>query len=123
MPLRSFAAVLTLGSLVVVLAAGCSHGTSSTSTASATATATATPAITGNAGAGKQTFAANCSACHGATGVEGGVGPSLKNERARKNQAAAIAWIKDPQPPMPKLYPSPLTDADVANLAAYVESL
>lgn len=101
-----------------MLAAGCSH-----SATTSTAAPTATPVITGNAGAGKQTFVANCSACHGATGVEGGVGPSLKNERSRKNEAAAIAWIEDPQPPMPKLYPSRLTDVDVANLAAYVESL
>jgi mono/diheme cytochrome c family protein len=110
--------VLALGLSACALPA-CSHGGSST----AGATATPAPVITGNAGAGKQTFVANCSACHGATGVEGGVGPSLKNERSRKNEAAAIAWIEDPQPPMPKLYPSPLTDADVANLAAYVESL
>lgn len=119
MPFRPIAVSVILGSLIVAVAAGCSRGTSAASTASPAAT----PIVTGNAGAGRQTFAANCSACHGATGVEGGVGPSLKNERSRKNLAAAIAWIKDPQPPMPKLYPAPLTDADVANLAAYVVSL
>jgi mono/diheme cytochrome c family protein len=119
MPFRSIAASVIAGSLTVVLGAACAHG----APAASTAAATATPVITGNAGAGRQTFAANCSACHGATGVEGGVGPSLKNERSRKNEAAAIAWIEDPQPPMPKLYPSPLTAVDVANLAAYVESL
>jgi mono/diheme cytochrome c family protein len=119
MPFRSIVASVIAGSLVLVLGAACSHGTPAASTSAPAAT----PVITGNAGAGRQTFGANCSACHGATGVEGGVGPSLKNERSRKNEAAAIAWIEDPQPPMPKLYPSPLTDADVANLAAYVESL
>jgi mono/diheme cytochrome c family protein len=102
-----------------VAVAGCSHAGPA-----ATATGTSTPAvIAGDAHAGRQLFAANCAACHGPTGVEGGVGPSLKGERTRKDDAAAIAWIEDPLPPMPKLYPVPLTDADVANLAAYVESL
>jgi mono/diheme cytochrome c family protein len=103
----------------VVVVVGCSHAGPSASTA------TASPAVVvaGDARAGRGLFAANCAACHGASGVEGGVGPSLKNERSRKNDAQAIAWIEDPLPPMPKLYPAPLTDADVANLAAYVESL
>jgi len=73
-------------------------------------------------GHGKQVFAQNCAACHGTSG-EGGAGPSLKGERARKNQAAAIAWIKDPSPPMPKLYPSPLSARDVRDVAAYIETL
>jgi mono/diheme cytochrome c family protein len=103
----------------VVAAAACSRGGSASSTASASPA----PVIAGDARAGRQLFAADCAACHGATGVEGGVGPSLKNERLRKSDAQAIAWIEDPLPPMPKLYPVPLTDADVANLAAYVESL
>jgi mono/diheme cytochrome c family protein len=77
----------------------------------------------GNAAAGKKIFSANCSACHGQTGAEGGVGPSLKNETKRKNLAGIVAWIKNPQPPMPKLYPSPLSASDVNNVAAYVASI
>ena len=73
--------------------------------------------------AGKKLYAANCAACHGATGTEGGVGPSLKGEKAKKDQAATVAWIKDPTAPMPKLYPSPLSEKDVNDVAAYVESL
>lgn len=114
-PRRTLAA---LGACIVALA-GCAHG-SQGSTAPAATPATA---VRGDAHAGQQLFAANCAACHGSTGVEGGVGPSLKNERLKKNDAQAIAWIEDPQPPMPKLYPVPLTATDVANLAAYVESL
>ena len=60
---------------------------------------------------------------HGATGVEGGVGPSLHNEHERKNDDATIAWIENPAPPMPKLYPSVLTQAEVLDVAAYVQSL
>lgn len=77
----------------------------------------------GNVAAGKKIFQANCTACHGATGAEGGVGPSLKNETKRKNYAQIVAWIKNPQPPMPKLYPSPLSATDVNNVAAYVASI
>jgi mono/diheme cytochrome c family protein len=71
---------------------------------------------------GKQLFAANCSGCHGASG-EGGAGPSLHGERGHKNLTQVAAFVKDPQPPMPKLYPTPLSDADVRDVAAYVESL
>ena len=72
---------------------------------------------------GKTIFSANCATCHGATGTEGGVGPSLKNEKSRKNYAQTIAWIHNPTPPMPKLWPSPLNDKDVQDVAAYVQSL
>jgi len=72
---------------------------------------------------GRALFGQNCSSCHGATGTEGGAGPSLAGERSRKNLAAAIAWIENPQPPMPKLYPAPLSQRDVEDVAAYVESL
>jgi ubiquinol-cytochrome c reductase cytochrome c subunit len=77
----------------------------------------------GDATAGKKIFTANCSTCHGATGAEGGVGPSLKNETKRKNYAQIVAWIKNPKPPMPKLYPSPLSAKDVNNVAAYVATI
>lgn len=77
---------------------------------------------TGNAAHGKALFAANCSACHGASG-EGGVGPKLQGEKSRKNLAQVVAQIKNPAPPMPKLYPSPLSDKDVNDLAAFVETL
>jgi mono/diheme cytochrome c family protein len=98
-------------------AAEASGGASPAAEASGAATQTGDPAK------GKQIFAANCASCHGATGTEGGVGPSLKNEKSRKNYAQAIAWIENPQPPMPKLYPSPLSLQDVQNVAAYVETL
>jgi mono/diheme cytochrome c family protein len=80
-------------------------------------------AAMGNAASGKKIFTANCASCHGATGAEGGVGPSLKNETKRKNYAQIVAWIKNPKPPMPKLYPSPLSQKDVDNVAAYVATI
>jgi ubiquinol-cytochrome c reductase cytochrome c subunit len=72
---------------------------------------------------GRMLYAANCAACHGAVGTEGGVGPSLKGEKSRKNHQETVAWIKNPAAPMPKLYPSPLSEKDVNDVAAYVESL
>jgi len=75
-----------------------------------------------NSSHGRQIFMQNCATCHG-TRAEGGVGPSLKNERAKKDLAKAQAWIKNPRPPMPKLYPGTLTEKDVLDVASYVESL
>ena len=71
---------------------------------------------------GKQIYAQNCAACHGASG-QGGVGPSLRNEHLRKDEVTVAAWIKKPPPPMPALYPSVLSDKDVRDVAAFVESL
>ncbi len=71
---------------------------------------------------GQAIFTQNCSSCHGAKG-EGGVGPSLKGEKSRKNYGAAVVWIKNPKPPMPKLYPNPLGEKDVEDVAAFVETL
>ncbi|MDQ2993319.1 MAG: cytochrome c [Candidatus Eremiobacteraeota bacterium] len=79
--------------------------------------------VVGNPERGKTTFAANCAVCHGATGTEGGVGPSLRHERRRMDIANTTSWIEDPEPPMPKLYPTVLSEQDVQDVAAYVDSL
>jgi mono/diheme cytochrome c family protein len=71
---------------------------------------------------GAEVYAANCASCHGASG-QGGAGPSLKNESARKDAAAAAAFVKNPVSPMPKLFPSVLNETDVAAVSAYVETL
>lgn len=71
---------------------------------------------------GHALFSQYCSSCHGAAG-EGSVGPALKGESSRKDLAQAMAFIKEPISPMPKLYPSPLSDADVADVATFIESL
>ncbi|PZR56934.1 MAG: hypothetical protein DLM50_07120 [Candidatus Meridianibacter frigidus] len=71
---------------------------------------------------GKQIYAQNCSSCHGASG-QGGTGPPLRSEHIRKDEAAVILWIKKPAPPMPALYPSVLTEKDVRDVAAFVETL
>ncbi|MDE2571373.1 MAG: cytochrome c [bacterium] len=117
---------LTVGSLIgiacLTLVGLASHG--------ATAAAPSThggivqvAAAMGNVANGKKLFAANCASCHGANG-QGGVGPTLhgqlKNPPMKRTHTALVAWIKNPKPPMPKLYPSPLSAKDVDDLAAYV---
>jgi alcohol dehydrogenase (cytochrome c) len=71
---------------------------------------------------GKAIFAQYCSACHGASG-EGSVGPALKGESTKKSMAEAVSFIKDPKAPMPKLFPAPLSEKDVTDVAQFVETL
>ncbi len=135
-PRRRLWTLLALSALAAALTAGCSkHGAGDASGASSSSEpqASATSIVLhgsspgglaqGDRGRGKFVFSANCARCHGATGTEGGIGPSLRRENERKNYAEAVAWIKDPQPPMLKLYPAPLNETDVENVAAYVETL
>jgi ubiquinol-cytochrome c reductase cytochrome c subunit len=90
--------------------------------AAAAPASTSAPVAGGDALHGRQVYSANCAACHGAD-AQGGVGPALRGERTRKDTAAAIAWIKNPTLPMPKLYPAVISEKDVEDVAAYVESL
>lgn len=86
--------------------------------------ATASPAVLrGDAGRGRTVYTAQCAACHGATGANGPVGPSLAKERKRRSLADVEAIVRDPDPPMPKLYPGTLSERDVKDVSAYVESL
>lgn len=130
--LLTVVAACVLGSLIVT---GCAKSTSSEG-ANASASGpvtdmdnsglkpTAAPAVVmGDPKHGADIFKQNCASCHGTAGAGGGIGPVLKGEKQRKNYSAAIAWIENPQPPMPKLYPSTLTQSDVQDVAAYVESL
>jgi mono/diheme cytochrome c family protein len=71
---------------------------------------------------GQKLYAANCASCHGASGA-GGVGPELHGEKTRKDTVGVIVWIKQPILPMPTLYPKPLSDKDVDDVAAFVETL
>lgn len=77
----------------------------------------------GDKKAGARLFAANCASCHGAQGAGGGIGPSLRDESRRMNFETLASWIEDPEPPMPKLYPVPLSDEQVRDVAAYVQTL
>jgi mono/diheme cytochrome c family protein len=112
--------------MLALIGAGCAksadHATA-TSTTSGPIAVHPAAAGPGDAAHGKAIYADNCSQCHGATGTEGGLGPSLRDERKRKTYAQTITWIEDPVSPMPKLYPSPLSDKDVADVATFVQTL
>jgi len=109
--IRGLAVALTVLACAGPLAACTSRGES-----------TRVPAVSERS-RGKAVFTADCAACHGATGLEGGFGPSLRDERNRMDLATTISWIKDPQPPMAKLYPKFMTNRDVRDVATYVQSL
>jgi mono/diheme cytochrome c family protein len=107
----------TLIIIAAVLAAGCARNAAQTAPPSGTHTPL------GNGSRGAVVFRANCAVCHSTTGAGAGVGPALQNEKQRKSYDQTVAWIEQPDPPMPKLYPAPLSEKDVADVAAYVESL
>jgi mono/diheme cytochrome c family protein len=115
-------ALLAAAAFAATIAAGCAKNSDQSSSTTTTTTSAATAAA--DAAHGKTIFTENCAGCHGATGKEGGVGPSLANEKSKKDYAATVAWIKDPKTTrMPKLYPAPLSEKDVDDVAAYVETL
>ena len=72
---------------------------------------------------GQQVYVRECQACHGARGSGTQIGPSLRNERLRRTYASVRSIVGDPQPPMPKLFPSRMTQNEVDEVSAYVESL
>ncbi|HTJ24686.1 MAG TPA: c-type cytochrome [Candidatus Limnocylindria bacterium] len=80
------------------------------------------PKVAAGVAHGRAVYTQNCASCHGADGA-GGFGPALTRERSRKDLRAAVSFIENPVAPMPKLYPSRLSERDVADVAAYVESL
>ena len=79
--------------------------------------------IRGDRSHGEALFVAQCSGCHGAKGAGSSTAPPLKTLKTRRSADAALIWIKNPQPPMPKLYPKPLSDKDVDDIVVYLESL
>jgi mono/diheme cytochrome c family protein len=117
-----------LGTAAVLAACG-----TSADKGSSTAAAIARPGIddtsyagrsyAGDAVRGQLVFNTNCATCHGTDGRSGGVGPSLIDENQRQDLARTIVWIENPEPPMPKLYPSPLAEEDVEDVAAFVQSV
>ena len=78
----------------------------------------------GSATAGKAVFDANCASCHGAGAkTQGGPGPTLAGSGIKAGQVAFMVRNPaaiDPESGMPKL---PLTDKQLADVAAYVASL
>jgi alcohol dehydrogenase (cytochrome c) len=74
----------------------------------------------GDAGRGKALYSQTCITCHGA---DGAMMPNynLKDIKSHKDGPTLAQWIKNPKPPMPRLFPSPFSAQDVEDIAAYVE--
>jgi alcohol dehydrogenase (cytochrome c) len=70
---------------------------------------------------GKAAYGTACAACHGSKG-EGGIGKSLQSLDARMSWENTVDKIVNPQPPMPKLYPSVFSEQDVVDIAAYIRT-
>ncbi|MEO8754339.1 MAG: PQQ-binding-like beta-propeller repeat protein, partial [Casimicrobiaceae bacterium] len=87
------------------------------------------PAATGVAGKpgapnvadGSRLYSQVCVACHG---TDGNLlaDHKLGTLKSRLNLAATIAYIKDPKPPMPKLFPDLITEQSVIDVAAYLQA-
>ena len=76
-----------------------------------------------DSGSGKAVYLRECAVCHGAQGAGTQIAPALKGLGQRKSFAAVLRVVADPQPPMPKLYPSRLTRRQLRDVSAYVRSL
>lgn len=76
-----------------------------------------------NAAHGETVYRATCALCHGPMGQGQAGVPSLKGVSARYTHEQAVAFILNPAPPMPKLYPDAISAQDVADVAAYVRTL
>jgi mono/diheme cytochrome c family protein len=98
--------------LIVILtsfsSAGCAHRAASTRI---------------DRGRGAALFAKNCLVCHGSTAESTRIGSSLAGEGRKKTLGQIVEAIKEPDPPMPKLYPGTLSEPDVLDIAAYVKTL
>ena len=145
--MKKLTALLAVLIAVSFAVAACtkSQDTSQTSTSATTAADTATPTqmamqsaaklpiplaklpslkvAPGNASVGAVVFSTNCASCHGEGGKNGQVGPTLAGTGIKPGQVAYM--VRNPQgvekdSSMPKL---PLTDKQVADVAAYVASL
>ena len=71
---------------------------------------------------GSVLFASACALCHGANG-EGFSAPALTGVAGRFSGSEVQDRIMHPRGAMPKLYPTPLTSQDVADVAAYAQTL
>ena len=71
---------------------------------------------------GRALYARNCSGCHGEHG-EGATAKSLRDLGKRMTLESTVEWLKNPRPPMPKLFPSPLGEDELRDIAQLLLSL
>ncbi len=78
-----------------------------------------TAAAGGNAEAGTEVFAENCSVCHGATGHGGNGGPDLTTMPLAQSESGAIEQVTNGGGGMPA-FGGTLSEEEIENVAAYV---
>jgi alcohol dehydrogenase (cytochrome c) len=79
----------------------------------------ALPGTTATNAKGRKIYEQVCASCHGPDGnlVSG---HPLSTLKSRRDRAATLAYIKDPKPPMPKLYPDLLDEDSLADVTSYL---
>ena len=75
----------------------------------------------GNAAAGQQLFASNCSVCHGAQGTGGNGGPDLTSSEKAKSLAAVVEQVSNGGGGMPA-FKGQLSDSQINDVATYVST-
>jgi len=87
--------------------------------AAPSATTATLPAGAPNVANGRTLYSQVCASCHGNDG-DMLADHKLSTLKARRDDAATIAFIKEPKAPMPKLYPDLINEQSVLDVAAYV---
>jgi mono/diheme cytochrome c family protein len=101
---------------------GSSTGSSGGSSTGSSGGSSTGGAAAGDAAAGKAVFTANCGACHtlADAGTSGQVGPDL--DQLKPDAATVQKQVENGGGAMPA-FKGTLSDADIANVAAYVSSV
>jgi mono/diheme cytochrome c family protein len=76
--------------------------------------------VAANLARGRKLYSQICSNCHGPNG-DLIAGHELSTLKARRDLADTIAYIKNPKPPMPRLYPGLLNDQGVTDVATWLQ--
>jgi alcohol dehydrogenase (cytochrome c) len=66
---------------------------------------------------GRQVFYGMCAGCHGSDGKNISInGNDLTTVKERMSLEQILAWLKNPKPPMPKVFPEPMRPSEEADL-------
>jgi len=95
--------------------AGGAAGAGVSAAAAATSATAGKPSLAG----GRKLYSQVCASCHGPDGNLI-ADHHLSNLKARRNVAQTLSFIKDPKPPMPKLFPDLLTEQNVRDVTSYL---
>jgi alcohol dehydrogenase (cytochrome c) len=109
---------------VVIMALNANNARTSATTPSApsapfAARSTSAPAHAANVASGRTLYGQVCVSCHGPDG-DMIADHRLSTLKARRDAAATISYIKDPNAPMPKLYPQLIDEQSVLDVAEYL---